>query len=617
MHQVQPSVNIEPPTPTPTPTPSLSPAPPSPPPPAADPPPDIQDPEEEELLDALIELNGLVSPPMYHGPVLPCRTPTTPRPCPQLHPTQRDPGEQAGRLVRRMTLRCTVKLIWVLVISVGAKMVEQQLMARMISEMYRSPPADPAQNQSPSHSEPEDSATSDIGENRNWLHNILSLSRMITLNPFTAIVRTSPVWVHPMPVELSPTTSPVRVHPMPVELSPTTSPVRVHPMPVELSPTTSPVRVHPMPVELSPTTSPVRVHPMPVELSPTTSPVRVHPMPVELSPTTSPVRVHPMPVELSPTTSPVRVHPMPVELSPTSSDADYSTAVAWEPLVASPLQRQYVNEALAETIALMLGQREGQERPVAPAKPQDHPPPQGLSPLATPQALEQGTPQQSPREPQPPEAHTSTPAAFEEEGFYVPYLINSFSSSLQEVQDLLSLALQLPDLLPSWSGSFKRPMERRQRNQRWLAELWLIFRMEARRGQTGWTVLLWVRGCFSDSPGHGALISGGPQTGRAPAGPSRPLGAKPRTRRTGALLSQAGSSTHTAASPFSMLTAGEEHCVVEGTFHRNPLFKPGPLYPAQAGQTLDDLPLAPPLTSLTPSELNLHDEYQTLEQETV
>lgn len=32
----------------------------------------------------------------------------------------------------------------------------------------------------------------------------------------------------------------------------------------------------------------------------------------------------------------------------------------------------------------------------------------------------------------------------------------------------------------------------------------------------------------------------GPQTGLAPAGPSRPLGAKPRARRTGALLSQAG-----------------------------------------------------------------------------
>ncbi|KAK6304666.1 hypothetical protein J4Q44_G00252520 [Coregonus suidteri] len=160
--------------------------------------------------------------------------------------------------------------------------VEQQLMARMISEMYRSPPADPAQNQSPSHSEPEDSATSDIVE--------------------------------------------------------------------------------------------------------------------------------------------------------AASGEGLQLFVD-----ASVPVRQYVNEALAETIALMLGQREGQERPVAPAKPQDHPPPhRGLSPLATPQALEQGTPQQSPREPQPPEAHTSTPAAFEEEGFYVPYLINSFSSSLQEVQDLVS-----------------------------------------------------------------------------------------------------------------------------------------------------------------------------------
>lgn len=61
-------------------------------------------------------------------------------------------------------------------------------------------------------------------------------------------------------------------------------------------------------------------------------------MAVELSPAPSPVRVHPMPVELSPAPSPGWDHPIPVELSPSSIDADYSIAVAWEPLVASPLQ---------------------------------------------------------------------------------------------------------------------------------------------------------------------------------------------------------------------------------------------------------------------------------------
>lgn len=43
--------------------------------------------------------------------------------------------------------------------------VEQQLMSRMISELYRPPPSDPAQNVSTDHSESEErSVTSDIGE---------------------------------------------------------------------------------------------------------------------------------------------------------------------------------------------------------------------------------------------------------------------------------------------------------------------------------------------------------------------------------------------------------------------------------------------------------------------
>ncbi|XP_041704028.2 protein TALPID3 isoform X1 [Coregonus clupeaformis] len=287
--QVQPSVNIEPLTPTPTPSLSPAPFPSAPPPPAAVLSPDIpsveethddeesvfpgthflevadiaQDPEEEaeELHNGPIELNGLASPPtaMYHGPLFPCY-PAEPLPAP-------DPV--LSSIQHRETLENRL-VDW----------VEQQLMARMISEMYQPPLADPAQNQSPSHSEPEDSATSDIVE--------------------------------------------------------------------------------------------------------------------------------------------------------AAGGEGLQLFVDASVPVDTELIRQYVNEALAETIALMLGQREGQERPVAPAKPQDLPPQEeplvptpvptpepiispgppsrGLSPLATPQASEQGTPLQSPREPQPPEPHTSTPA---------------------------------------------------------------------------------------------------------------------------------------------------------------------------------------------------------------
>ncbi|XP_064783888.1 protein TALPID3 isoform X3 [Oncorhynchus masou masou] len=287
--QVQPSVNIEPHTPTPSQSPAPSP------PPAAAAPADIQsvegrhdeemddeeesvfpgthflevadiaqDPEEgeeEELHDGPIELNGLASPPtaMYHGPVFPCY-PAEPLP---------PPDPVLSSIQHRETLENRL-VDW----------VEQQLMARMISEMYHPPLADPAQNQSPSHSEPEDSVTSDIVEAAGG-------------EGLQLFVDTS------VPVD-------------------------------------------------------------------------------------------------------------------------------------SELIRQYVNEALAETIALMLGQREGQERPVAPAKPRDPPSQEepllptpvptpepsvspgphsrGLSPLATPQASEQGTPQQSPRETQPQGPHVSTPA---------------------------------------------------------------------------------------------------------------------------------------------------------------------------------------------------------------
>uniref|UniRef100_UPI0037E9B0AC protein TALPID3 n=1 Tax=Semicossyphus pulcher TaxID=241346 RepID=UPI0037E9B0AC len=93
-----------------------------------------------------VELDGGPSPPpvLYQGPVFP----------PQARsalPAQ-DQTSVLGLDLQRDVLE-TRLVEW----------VEQQLMSRMISEMYRSPPSDPAQNDSTDQSEPEQSVTSDAG----------------------------------------------------------------------------------------------------------------------------------------------------------------------------------------------------------------------------------------------------------------------------------------------------------------------------------------------------------------------------------------------------------------------------------------------------------------------
>ncbi|GLD68913.1 protein TALPID3-like isoform X1 [Lates japonicus] len=95
-----------------------------------------------------VELDGGPSPPpvLYQGPVFP------PQACSAL-PAQSqtsvlDADQQKDALENRLV-----------------EWVEQQLMSRMISEMYRPPPSDPAQNISSNQSEREDrSVTSDIVE---------------------------------------------------------------------------------------------------------------------------------------------------------------------------------------------------------------------------------------------------------------------------------------------------------------------------------------------------------------------------------------------------------------------------------------------------------------------
>ncbi|CAK6984230.1 protein TALPID3%2C partial [Scomber scombrus] len=107
--------------------------------------------QEEVSVEAeeALELDGGPSPPpvLYQGPVFPPQAPSALPAQDQIsvpgHDLQRDALED--RMVE-----------W----------VEQQLMSRMISEMYRPPLADPAQNDSTDQSELEEqSFTSDIGEN--------------------------------------------------------------------------------------------------------------------------------------------------------------------------------------------------------------------------------------------------------------------------------------------------------------------------------------------------------------------------------------------------------------------------------------------------------------------
>ncbi|XP_035272203.1 protein TALPID3 isoform X2 [Anguilla anguilla] len=101
--------------------------------------------------------------------------------------------------------------------------------------------------------------------------------------------------------------------------------------------------------------------------------------------------------------------------------------------VDSALIRQYVTDALAETVALMLGQREGQGRPTTPPQPLDVPctaevvvptpvpsPRESPLPLAkepsphsTPEPSEQGSTTESPRDLLPPEDRGTGPAGAE------------------------------------------------------------------------------------------------------------------------------------------------------------------------------------------------------------
>ncbi|XP_051253889.1 protein TALPID3 isoform X1 [Dicentrarchus labrax] len=110
--------------------------------------------EEEEQQEGcvvgeeVLEVDGGPSPPpvLYQGPVFP------PQALPAL-PAQ-DQASIIGLNLQRDALE-TRLVEW----------VEQQLMSRMISEMYRPPPSDPAQNDSTNQSESEErSVTSDIVE---------------------------------------------------------------------------------------------------------------------------------------------------------------------------------------------------------------------------------------------------------------------------------------------------------------------------------------------------------------------------------------------------------------------------------------------------------------------
>ncbi|KAM6973253.1 protein TALPID3 [Aplochiton taeniatus] len=104
-----------------------------------------QEPEEESVTsEVAIELDGLASPPaaLYHGPVFP----------PQAASPAQEHDPILGSIRHRETLENRL-VDW----------VEQQLMARFISEMYHPPVADPAQNDSNVQSETEEnSVTSDI-----------------------------------------------------------------------------------------------------------------------------------------------------------------------------------------------------------------------------------------------------------------------------------------------------------------------------------------------------------------------------------------------------------------------------------------------------------------------
>nr|XP_046268461.1 protein TALPID3 isoform X2 [Scatophagus argus] len=110
----------------------------------------VADVVQEELSvvgEEVVELDGGPSPPLvlYQGPVFPPQAPS-------VLPAQ-DHTSFEGLNQRRDALESRL-----------VEWVEQQLMARMISEMYRTPPSDPAQTHSTDQSEDqEQSVSSDIG----------------------------------------------------------------------------------------------------------------------------------------------------------------------------------------------------------------------------------------------------------------------------------------------------------------------------------------------------------------------------------------------------------------------------------------------------------------------
>ncbi|XP_055719889.1 protein TALPID3 isoform X2 [Salvelinus fontinalis] len=467
--QVQPSVNIEPHTPTPTP--SQSPAPSPPPPPAAVPPPDIQsvegahdeerddeeesvfpgthflevadiaqDSEEEELHDGPIELNGLASPPtaMYHGPVFPCY-PAEPLP---------PPDPVLSSIQHRETLENRL-VDW----------VEQQLMARMISEMYQPPLADPAQNQSPSPSEPEDSVTSDIVEAAGGEGLQLFVdasvpvdSELIRQYVNEALAETIALMLGQREGQERPVAPAKPQDPPPQE-----EPLVPTPVPTP-EPSVSP---GPPSRGLSPLATPQASE----QGTPQQSPREPH--------TSTPADPEPI---VTPVTTP---DPSPLAVSPPSGPAgpwgDASLPLAEEQPHCPVEEQEKHNKPLVMSVA--------EEEPVSvppvppvtsspqtlsPRSPTPPPPPGPQTPSTFPSSSSSSSESTSSSNSS---TVTGTDAAarhisegelllsysqaaaaraFEEEGFYVPYLINSFSSSLQEVQDM--------DYDPPSEGQVRRPV---------------------------------------------------------------------------------------------------------------------------------------------------------------
>uniref|UniRef100_A0A674F5A4 Si:ch211-185a18.2 n=1 Tax=Salmo trutta TaxID=8032 RepID=A0A674F5A4_SALTR len=473
--QVQPSVNIEPHTPTPTP--SQSPAPSPPPPLAAVPPPDIQsvegthdeerddeeesvfpgthflevadiaqDPEEEEeeeLHDGPIELNGLASPPtaMYHGPVFPCY-PAEPLP---------PPDPVLSSIQHRETLENRL-VDW----------VEQQLMARMISEMHQPPLADPAQNQSPSHSEPEDSVTSDIVEAAGGEGLQLFVdasvpvdSELIRQYVNEALAETIALMLGQREGQERPV-APAR----PQDPPPQEEPLVPTPVPTP-EPSVSP---GPPSRGLSPLATPQASEQGTPQQSPR------EPQPQEPH-TSTPADPEPI---VTPVTTP---EPSPLAVSPLSGPAgpwgDASLPLA-EEQPHSPVEEQEKHKPLVMSVAEEepvsvppVPPVTSSPQPLSPRSPTPPPPPGPQTPSTPPSSSssEESTSSSSSSTVTGTDAaarhisegelllsysQAAAARAFEEEGFYVPYLVNSFSSSLQEVQDM--------DYDPPSEGQVRRPV---------------------------------------------------------------------------------------------------------------------------------------------------------------